>query len=703
MSSRRGLVPAETSSLIGRESELHAVQLLLSEARLVTLTGAGGIGKTRIALRAAAECRGEFPDGSYFADLSALSDPRLLPRAIAEVFGLSGQSSVDPLNLLISHVGTRRLLLIMDTCEHVVDACAMFAEALLQAAPHVTIVATSRRPLDAFGEHTMQVPPLSADGEHSAAVRLFTDRAAAVQHGRRFDDAARGQVLAICRLLDGIPLAIELAAARLRALSLEQLRTRLSDRFKILTTGHRTALPRHRTLDAAIGWSYELCSRKERLMWDRVSVFVGSFDLAAAQEACCGDELAAHEAADLLYALIEKSVLLRVDTAAGDGERYRLLDTLREFGVNRLRTSGGWSALCRRHQEYFQKAAESFFTHCISEHQEGLYRRALEDNDNHRAALDRALEQVDGDPLDAADFAYHLWPYWLCSGQVSEGRHWLRRAGEALERMCSAEAERAVQVRLLRLRAVQGFMATLQGDFTAALELLVPLDQGALPGQAALGVECSVLVGCSLVYLGPREQARERLTAARTALGGDGNQLLLGLVDIHESLLASLCGSPEAAIARADAGLERLADMPGEWSITSHLHLCRGHALLQRGEPARSAEAVCAGLGLLPDTRDTTHVAYSMELLAWASWHLGRCEEAGRLVGAAEHAWSLAEGRTQEDAGAMHDLSELVVQLRRAQGDEKFETQYEQGREYSVTEAVQRVLTASPGPASTAP
>jgi predicted ATPase len=320
------------TDLVGRKAELADIAGLLGSSRLVTVLGPGGVGKTRVALAAAAGAAAGYPDGAWIAELSGLRDPALLPNTLASVLGLAGQDTRSQLDMVLDYLRPRAMLLIFDTCEHIVDACARLATRILSAAPGVTILATSRQPLDAEGERTYQIPPLPVPDAYTDtgagtapaagngdAIELFELRAAAVAAGFAVSAANRAEVTRICRRLDGIPLAIELAAARLRTMALPDLARRLDQTFQILVSEGRGPMPRHETLRAAMEWSHRLCTPAERRLWARLSVFAGTFDSDAAQEVCAETELEREEVLAALIGLVDKSVVLR--HPAGDS-RY---------------------------------------------------------------------------------------------------------------------------------------------------------------------------------------------------------------------------------------------------------------------------------------------------------------------------------------------------------------------------------------------
>jgi len=345
VSSGRGTLPAELTSFVGRRRELATTRQMLASSRLLTLTGVGGVGKTRLALRMAGEVRRTFPDGVWFVELAALHDSQLVPYTLANALELR-QVSPEPTADLAHYLEEKRLLVVLDNCEHLTDACAVLASKLLAAAPGLRIVATSRHVLGVEGEQILPVPPLSTpaaetevgagDATHYESVALFVDRATAVAPDFEIVDANRAAVLELCRRLDGIPLAIELAAVWLRILSPAQILDRLEDRFRLLTTVRPASPARQQTLDAAIAWSFDLCSPAEQLLWARLSVFSGGFDLEAAEEVCSGDGIARVDVLTLVASLVNKSIIIRKQATEHTTAWYQMLETIRQYGVTQL-------------------------------------------------------------------------------------------------------------------------------------------------------------------------------------------------------------------------------------------------------------------------------------------------------------------------------------------------------------------------------
>ncbi len=408
---RAGNLPLELSSFVGRRREVAEAKRALAASRLLTLIGMGGVGKTRLALRTAAEVQRAFDDGVWLVELDQLHDPALVAHTIAVTLGLGEQPGQPTITSVTEYLAPRRLLLVLDNCEHLVEACAALTEAVLLAAPDVRVLATSREPLGVRGEATQLVPSLTVPDpqechswtELSAyeAVSLFADRAAAVLSGFEVDGGNQDAVVEICDRLDGLPLAIELAAVRLRALSPQQIAQRLSDRYRLLSTELRGAPTRQQTLRSCIEWSYDLCSATERLLWARASVFAGGFELDAAEEICAGDGLAPEDLLDVVTALVGKSILIRDEHRAV--VRYRLLETMREFGQDKLRETGQYPALRERHMRWYEQLVRQAEADWVSPRQVAWFGRLDREHANVQVALDYCLTepaQVRAGPAD---------------------------------------------------------------------------------------------------------------------------------------------------------------------------------------------------------------------------------------------------------------------------------------------------------------
>src|ERR1700733_2915468 len=456
---RSGNLPAETTSFVGRRRDLAEIRKKLATARLVSLVGPGGVGKTRLALRAAADLARGFGDGAWLIELAEVRDAALVPEAVLAALDLRDQAGVEPLQILRSFWQEKELLLVFDNCEHVLDAAAQLVADALRAGPNVRVTATSREPLQVAGEHVVPVTPLQlprGDGteplaqvRENEAVVLFTERAAAASGTFVLTGANQAAVVAVCRRLDGLPLAIELGAVRTRVLSVEQTLDRLRDRFALLTGGSRAALPRHQTLRMTIDWSYDLLTPSEQHVLRRLSVFAARFTLDDAESVCTDDALSAPDTLDLLSSLVDKSLLMKEDF--GGRDCYRLHETMREYATLKLRDEHEDDALSERCIHYY-------WTTCVSMDAEGRYQLPellswveLE-IDNIRAVLQHCVSRRDA--VRGLDIAASLRYYWITHG-TTESIRWLDLF------LAIGEASPRTQVRALSLR---GWLSVVQAD-----------------------------------------------------------------------------------------------------------------------------------------------------------------------------------------------------------------------------------------------
>src|SRR3982075_497203 len=466
-----GNLPPELTSFVGREDQVAEAKAQLSTSRLVTLVGMGGVGKTRLALRGGEPVRAQFDDGVWLVPLDQLQDPALLADSVAATPGLRQQSAGPPLDVLVEYLSERRLLLLLDNCEQLLDACVELALRVLQTSPDVRILATSREPLGIRGEATLPVPPLALpDGgaRHSleemsgyAAVTLFTERATAADPKFTLDEDNQAAVAEICQRLDGLPLAIELPAPRVRVLPVDEIRRRLSDLYGLLTTRLRAVPARHRTLWACLEWSYDLCSPEERLLWSRLSVFTGGFELDAAETVCAGDGLAAGAILDLLAALVDKSIVVR--EPAGNLARYRLLEMIRDFGGAKLGGAGGGAILPRRHCDWYVQFVSEADADWIGPRQVDWLQRMDREVANLRTALEFCLTDPGEAEVGLQMTAALTECYWVVRGRLSEARHWLDQA--------LAQGARSNRYRLRALYVLSG-IALMQGDVAGASGLV---------------------------------------------------------------------------------------------------------------------------------------------------------------------------------------------------------------------------------------
>jgi predicted ATPase/class 3 adenylate cyclase/DNA-binding NarL/FixJ family response regulator len=409
-------LPAQLTSFVGRQAEIKNLREAMAGNRLVTLTGAGGAGKTRLAVQVAAALAEEYGDGICYVDLAPITHPDVVPVTAARALGLPDQPGRSTIDTLQQHLRDRQMLLVLDNCEHLLDSSASLVAALLGAAPRLTVLATSREPLGVMGEAGWQVPSLSLSGD---AIELFADRARLARTGFTVSDDNAGAVTEICRRLDGMPLAIELAAARVRTLSLTEIVDSLHDRFRILTGGSRIAVRRQQTLRASVDWSHALLTETERVLFRRLAVFLGGFDLDAAQAVTGADGVERYQVLDQLTLLVDKSLVVAENT--GGATRYRLLETVRQYALEKLGESGEADAVRSRHRDYYTSMAALLDAPARTDYGQRLEQAEVE-MDNLRSALGWNLETSDTE--GALSLASSLQPLWMTRGRMLEGRAW---------------------------------------------------------------------------------------------------------------------------------------------------------------------------------------------------------------------------------------------------------------------------------------
>jgi predicted ATPase/DNA-binding CsgD family transcriptional regulator len=683
---RVGNLPADVTSFIGRRVELAETKQLLAESRLVTLTGVGGVGKTRIALRVAAGLHRAFADQVWLVDLTNLADPGLLAQTVSETLQIHESSRRDPLLILTDHLRDRQLLLVLDNCEHLLQECAVLAETLLEEAPRVRILATSRQALNVPSEQTMPVPPLPLPDEAGEvaddlalrfeAVALFVDRAKAVQPGFRLTAGNRPAVVGICRRLDGIPLAIELAAARLRTLSPEQILERLDDRYRLLTTGSRSAPARHRTLQALIDWSYERLSTASQLLWTRSSVFAGSFDLRAAEAVCAGGDIRPDDVMDLVADLIDKSILIREGT--GPVARYRQLETIREYGRQRLAALGEEDTVGRLHREYYQSVAAQTAVEQFGPNQVEWFDQVRYDYPDLRRAMDSCLSepgQAQAGLQMSADLLFH----WVRSYYLNEGRGWLDRM------LASDPAPTAARAKALWAAS---WLAIIQGDITSAKAMLneAHLLGEKLESQEVLGY-VALFSGFAAMYTGDASHAVALYEEALTRHRAAGNPHGLALTLIRACLAYSYLGDSERAIALGEDCLA-VSDAAGDIWCKAFALMAIGVEVWRKGDAARATELEQESLRLSQLMDGRLGMALNLEVLAWTAASTGQYQRAARLLGILSTQWRSIGARLSGYGHLAGYHDECVERTQKALGDEAYERMVAQGARLPFKQAV---------------
>jgi predicted ATPase/DNA-binding CsgD family transcriptional regulator len=680
-----GNLPAELTSFVGRRHELGEAKRLLATARLVTLTGAGGVGKTRLALRVAADVRRAFPDGVWLVELADVGDPHLVPNTVATAFGLRGTS--DQAAGLAEYLEDKQLLLVLDNCEHVADECATLVAKLLAVSGGLRVLATSRHTLHVEGEHLLHVEPLPVPGDEDAgggpveAVTLFADRAAAVSPGFELTADNRGTVRRICRRLEGIPLAIELAAVRVRVLAVDQVLERLDDRLGLLTSRPAAVQPRRRTLEAAIDWSFELCTPAEQRLWAQASVFPGGFDLDAAEHVCSPTADGGGSALDVVTGLVDKSVLSRQNGTFGRHAWYRMLETVREYGAARLATGGGEAGVRARLAGYYADLARRYRAEGFGPRQSEWLGRLRREHANLRAVLEHCLSGP-GQASQALDIAASLWNFWYGGGLVPEGCGYLRRGLE----LCGERT-------LVRARGLyaMAFLAIQTGAPHAAL--LAELDE--LAGQLgddrlrAGHAECA---GMATFFTGDLAGGAGLLERALAGYRTAGDALLVFDTLILLAAARFFLGDPRGAAA-AEEALALTDRHEARWS--------RGYALWavaihrwRAGEPRQAADLLHEAVALrLPDR---TLLAFLIEALAWCHSAEGEHDRAARLLGGADAVWRLSGARVGEMSPYQGVDEQCAAPARTALGDDAFDTAFAEAAGFGLDEVVRYALRERP-------
>jgi predicted ATPase len=613
---RKNNLPLQLTSFLGRTGELEELKRLLGAGRLVTLVGSGGIGKTRLAIELASEVLEEYAN-VWLAELAAVTQPELVAQTLMTAIDVREQVGRTAIETLIDYFGSRAVLVILDNCEHLVEPSATLAESLLQACPGLKVVATSREGLGVAGETVWRVPSLSVpdpgrlpalpEVAGSTAVALFVERARSASPAFQLTNENAPLVVQVCRRLDGIPLAIELAASRLSLLTLPQMLTRLDDRFRLLSGGRRTALPRQQTLRAAIDWSYELLTEPERTLLRRVSVFAGGFTLELAEEICGWGALDAADVLDLLAALVSKS-LVTADESHG-GLRYQLLESIREYALERSREAKEDQELQKRHAIRFVRLAEAAATELCGREQRQWFERIDIEIANFRAAFDASV--ANGGSEAAMRIAAGLGLYWRARGHFGEGRSWLERA-------LSPKHEVPASVRAKAL-AWASYLAIYQGAYT----------QAQLRGEESLSLYTAVDdgwgIGFALQTLGavalnqddyPNAARLEQESIKYLRQTGDTDTL--GLSYLYLGVVALRKGEYPAAFRLLEQAMLSFREVGDERRVSIALRIM-GEIELSQGHYSPATALLDESLGLVREARDRVDLGLTLYLLGQAA------------------------------------------------------------------------------------
>ncbi|GGL13634.1 ATP-binding protein [Nocardia jinanensis] len=680
-----GELPADLTSFVGRRSERTRIKLLLSESRLTTLSGFGGVGKTRLAQRAGADLHRAFADGVVFVDLAAITDPTLLPDTVAAAFGFRTNASDSSADYLVDQLRTRNALIILDNCEHLVDACAQLADTLLRTGPAVHILATSREPLAIAGETVLPIAPLTVPPADTGqmteyeSVTLFVERARAAVPGFRITDHNRQDIAEICRRLDGIPLALELAAVRLRGLTPAQLATLLTDQFHLMNTGSRAGPDRQRTLRNCLEWSYRLCSPAERRLWARAAVFSGGFELDAV-EAVCGDPDDPH-VLETLLSLVEKSIVIGEEI---DGRmRYRMLEVIRQYGTQVLRDEGGERAVRLRHRDFFAGLVDRSDREWSGADQRAWIARMRRDHANLQTALSLCAAEPDAEI--GLRIAGGLRDHWINLGALSEGTYWIEQFLQS--------GPGSAKTRIFAMRTA-AWTALIAGDTTRARAWI---DDGlqADGGSAETVTAFDSLSSLYWIFTGDYERAltdgHEALEVARRS----GNVYDV-LADMTLIQIAHFCLGEMDQSLRWHAECRRCAQEVDDTWYMSYSYWFAGLALCTQGDVTAATAVLRRNLQPQLGTENTYGVTLGIEALSWVRATVDPRESAV-LMGIASTRWRSIGVSVESVSLLAGRHTECGNRLQAELGAEGFTSLMAEGARLGLAQGAETALGRSPG------
>jgi predicted ATPase/class 3 adenylate cyclase len=678
-------LPAQITSFIGREKEIAAVKQALNQHRLVTLTGSGGTGKTRLSLEVAASLLDQFLDGVWFIELAPLTTPELISKLILSTFRIAEQQDRTALELLTDSIRDKKLLLILDNCEHLIEASATVADTLLNGAPGLTILASSREALGVKGEMDWYVPslalpdlkhlPMIEQLSHCEAVRLFMDRAALVQPHLELTSENSFVIAQICVRLDGIPLAIELAAARVKSLSVDQIAARLDDRFRLLTGGSRTAIPRQQTLRATIDWSYKLLSEPERALLERLSVFAGGWTLEGAEAVGTGKDVEKTSVFDLLTNLVNKSLVI----FNWDEERYGMLETVRQYAREKLMARGEEDIYMGAHIDYFLQLAEEAESYQAGDEQVKWFNRLESDHDNLRAALEASLKRRDG---NAIRIAGALGQFWWVHSHLKEGRGWLQRVLSTEKQLDSADHANAL--------FWSGVLARHQGDYEAAkqfskesLELYRRLDdkEGMAKSLNSLGSMEYFLKD----YTGAHDLFAEALSVYQELENPEGIAKALNNLGISAHTQGNL-----AEARRFYEESVAMCRSFGEKWILSHALYNLGHIAYDESDSPKARKLYGEVVELCRELEDKDGLAFVLSSLANVLHTEGQARSSAQVQGTVT--------AYLQDLGSLLETIEQIAfdktafALQEVLGQQAYQKEFEAGKALSLEQAIDLAL-----------
>ncbi|MCE9557554.1 MAG: tetratricopeptide repeat protein [Armatimonadetes bacterium] len=732
LSNQPNNLPQQLTTFIGREKEVEDLQALLKKNRLLTLSGSGGTGKSRLSLQIAANVLEEFPDGAWLVELAPLSNPSLVASAVASVLSVKEEVGTPVINSITEQLKPKKLLLVLDNCEHLLDACAKVADALLRNCPGVRILASSREQIGVAGEQTYRVPSLSLPdpGKRQTAeslslfesVRLFVDRAVLAKPGFAVTNQNAASVASVCFHLDGIPLAIELAAARVRGLAVEEIDDKLDQRFRLLTGGSRTALPRQQTLRSLIDWSYDLLNETEQALLCRLSVFAGGWTLESAEQVCEGGLIDEFDIMNLMTSLEDKSLV--VATTKENATRFHLLETVRQYSRDRLAEGDEAEAWRTRHLKHFLTLAEEAEPELSGPQQQAWLTRLEAEHDNLRAAHDWSCGTQEV-PEAAVRIAGALSPFWLTRSHLFEGRTRLARS--------LARAPRADTAARAKALAGAGTLAWNQGDYAEtrvhleesldiyrrledqggiarALSVLGPLTvlQGDSDGGRVIMEESLAIyralgdrrrvalalgnLGALAVMMGDNEAARTLQEESLAVLRELGDRMGSAIVLVNLGEMAHDRGDFAEAKVLVEESLSLSRESGDQWCMAQAMDIL-GMVDLERGEDLAAQTLLTESLSIRRELGDRQGIAVSLELHARLNLSLSKIHQAARLWGAAE--------QLREEMGAPMPANSLpkyeaqITSAREAIGDvAAFDSAWAEGRKFSMEQAIDLALDA---------
>jgi predicted ATPase/DNA-binding CsgD family transcriptional regulator len=695
-----GNVPQELTSLVGRRNEVTEVKRLVLASRLVTLVGAGGVGKTRLALRVAEDLGRRFRHGVWLIELDRVRDEALVVPSVVAALGLREGGQDSAVALLKEFLADRQVLLVLDNCEHLVGSVAALAAELLRSTADLRILATSREPLAIAGERNFPVPPLAApdplrplepgDTAPFDAVTLFVARGAAVMPGFALTATNQAAIAEICHVLDGVPLALELAAVRLRALSPAQIRDRLSQGLDMLRRSSWVEPSRQRTMSACIAWSYDLCTPSQQQLWARLSVFVGDVDLPTVEAVCAGDPLPAGEILDLVTSLVDQSILIRREEAPGAGSgvaRYRMLETLRTFGQERLAESGEEPAVRRRHRDWFRRLARDAEADLVSARQAEWLLRLERELPDLRAALEYSLAEPDGADV-ALGMTTSLVMLWSLRGLHSEGRHWVDLA------LARPGAPGPDRVRALVVATTLGVAA---GDLTVAGTRAGQLRETAArlgdPHSLAHATNAHAILA---IGRGDLAAAAALSEEALAGLRGGGDLFWQAATSVNLILTYGMLGDTAAAMASYEALME-ICRPRGELWFSGFADMALGIERWKAGDQERAAAFMASAARLLRHSGNLMFTSWCLEVTAWIAADGGRPERAAVLLGAAAGLADFMGTRAPMWPDLLVYHAQREERTRSSLGEQGFRRAFTRGQDLALDDAVAYALEEPPG------